>query len=1148
MKKIRYRQLISGISLIILLTAVLSVPVMAAGAFPFNKYSFEDNTLEVYSHSGDEDDKQSLLDHNLLYGQTVEYSGIGKDGLEEYNQTARVTFSMPDNFFYLKESYLTDPETPSYFSQETDYFNEYYDVNQTVLGVSYAQNTVDWGISQKVEEFTLYKPDYGQTIEEAMEIKAEEIKNYSYSAGFLYEENSAEPLIVNKDESGYTIISHFYYDLAFYYDSDGANDITDYFDEVIYYSRIMKIDELPGVFVVATLEQHISSSTTIQDSSFTEYEPIYENEKDRIEGFRNCQIGEKFVDLNSLMTITWQDPTVSGSGEETEEPEENEQNVSVTQFAKDQSGEDGGVSVPAAIVIGVLSTGTSVGGAVLAGSRRKKENEKTPRSGGYKMYIQKDFGDSIRRGGKPVIVRARMAETDSLGKTIDRPDLTEKISASSGELTIHKVSFTGKYCEATVSVPKDQNFDEAGISFIFTGEGGTFTNNVIFRVSDGASIKFTGDNVSYRGSNTISLKCIYGDGFKYSDYFRVLDAPNPPLLKDITAKSTDQFDISFENTEQPDVFKVIIANKTAPLESPSVFFKEEEIELEFSVIVEGEEEPLNGYIYMNPYPEGLSVKSRYQDKKNDIEYVRVQAYEKDYHGDLDNKWQVSELIFTLAVKEGDTSVIDPDGANYSFKSIIGSGGKGSRADKEESIAKKFKYKEECNIFNDKFTYTFEPNSTLCEPEDGSFYLVLLPSSCEYKGKMYSIDVPLRLQGLKPDPMEGWEEEYKKLKQRIEMFSIPGEKEKWLNKLEMVALDPKASTAELRLASKNLIRQYMRYWTVESIASQNDAELYDNIVGNLEWIKFFGDCAFSYLMTVYAGPVAEALISPAKDFITESLGELFALWNHHETITIEKFSIAKYIESAGDNLVSNNIKLTGGWKQAAKTLAAYFVYSSIKNYLKTWREDGKSDVWGSLVAGFSDMTVQGLKTAAGDLFETCIKKLQNNKLFQEKVGKQIAKFFNDNLGRGRTINLKDQKIKNVQYQLNDALGLEGELRKLAGFEGASKKAQIAKLDIIQKYLSEFVGKEAGDVAEYLDDQYNSEGSFAIGENGHILFKLAIQGTEKNEKYLITIDFNKISFSLSTGIFGVMWNLIFEGVPFAGAQITIPKDPPLPAEKK
>ena len=47
MKKIRYRQLISGISLIILLTAVLSVPVMAAGAFPFNKYSFEDNTLEV---------------------------------------------------------------------------------------------------------------------------------------------------------------------------------------------------------------------------------------------------------------------------------------------------------------------------------------------------------------------------------------------------------------------------------------------------------------------------------------------------------------------------------------------------------------------------------------------------------------------------------------------------------------------------------------------------------------------------------------------------------------------------------------------------------------------------------------------------------------------------------------------------------------------------------------------------------------------------------------------------------------------------------------------------------------------------------------------------------------------------------------------
>ena len=60
-------------------------------------------------------------------------------------------------------------------------------------------------------------------------------------------------------------------------------------------------------------------------------------------------------------------------------------------------------------------------------------------------------------------------------------------------------------------------------------------------------------------------------------------------------------------------------------------------------------------------------------------------------------------------------------------------------------------------------------------------------------------------------------------------------------------------------------------------------------------------------------------------------------------------------------------------------------------------------------------------------------------------------------------------------------------------------------------------------------------------------VAIQGTEGNEKYLITIDFNKIAFSLSTGIFGVLWNLIFEGVPFAGTKISIPKDPPIPPEK-
>ena len=63
MRKIRIRQLISGISLILLLTAVLSAPVSAAGKFPFNKYSFEDNTLMVFCYSGDEDDKKSLLDN-----------------------------------------------------------------------------------------------------------------------------------------------------------------------------------------------------------------------------------------------------------------------------------------------------------------------------------------------------------------------------------------------------------------------------------------------------------------------------------------------------------------------------------------------------------------------------------------------------------------------------------------------------------------------------------------------------------------------------------------------------------------------------------------------------------------------------------------------------------------------------------------------------------------------------------------------------------------------------------------------------------------------------------------------------------------------------------------------------------------------------
>ena len=107
----------------------------------------------------------------------------------------------------------------------------------------------------------------------------------------------------------------------------------------------------------------------------------------------------------------------------------------ITQSAEKDAGEDGGVSIPAAIAIGLLGTGAAVaagaaasgaGGAsgAAAGTDGGRSGEDERKKKRYKMYIQKDFGDAIRKGADPVTVCARIAEVSEDGTERDRNDLT----------------------------------------------------------------------------------------------------------------------------------------------------------------------------------------------------------------------------------------------------------------------------------------------------------------------------------------------------------------------------------------------------------------------------------------------------------------------------------------------------------------------------------------------------------------------------------------------------------------------------------------------------------------------------------------------------------------------------------------------------
>lgn len=1171
------RRILAWILLALILLPALALP---AAAFPFEEFSLADGTLDyTVDYDYDTENDKAVAARGLMFSRSIRYVGTDHHlGKKLYEQTARLTVALPDGYYdYPAVSFKDDPEKYNAF-----YANEY-----EVWYNQYVENKVQYSLYHTIDGIELKQVSWKSTVADEIE------KAVDYYRGLEKEDgNSADDYkTIRKEADGYSVILHSCKPTHFRIGEGNIEDDYDIFISELnewHVIRFLTFADLPGVYLKVVFRQTSNLSVEIGDKSNKtpcesypngDWEPYYNTAMERVSGYKALEMYKKFLDLSPLVSITWEEPettaayvgstttadTTDGTTADTGSAGTEAETSGRPQIfdwkkheAKGTSGEDEGVSVLTAIVVGVTGIGAAIGGAAAAlgatgaaggaGVPGGDNSDEAPRST-FRMFVDKDFGDALKRGARPAVVRARMAEITPEGAEIDRGDLTAQIGASGSGMTVHSVSLAGRYCEASVSIPEDYAGETADLNFVFTGEGGTFKNIVTFRVVGDPYVAFPSDDepegeAFLEHKDIVWMKGILGDGAVYHARFLIADAVEPPALTDISAQSDDGLTAEFESTENPFVFRACVKNSTAPAETGTIFAEPTYAFL--TVLVRQKDgDPISGSIRMELYPEGLSVRSQDLAKKNDIQYVDVQACERKDPQGLDGKWKVSTLELTLAVRDGDRVSVSPSDASYTFGKLKGAGGMGTDESTEQSLAAKYEYRERTSRRDGRFIYTFEPNATLVDPTDGSFFMVCLPVTCAYGGKTYTADVPLRLHGEFIDPYAGWDEEYAALKACIEKFALPEEKVKWETRVEELVCDPRCATKQLRLTRKCIIRNYMDYWTVESIAYRNEAEIYDAIVSDLEWIKFFGDCAFSFLVSAYAGPVAEAIISPAKDYFAEAAGELIACWRQGTEVRLENFSIAKTLEAAGDNLMSNNIDLTS-WRKAAATLGAYFVYSALKNYFAKLRDDGESDFYGSLVKAFTDMTAQGLKTAAGNLFGKWVKE---NPKARKWIGENITKHINAHLGKGRFINLKDQVIKqpNLAYQLNDALGFEGKLRQLAGFQGEAKNMKILKLDIVEKYLGEFVGMGAGWVKEKTDEFYDNSKSWDLDfhtvDGGHMVVTLTVEAFE-NDVYELNIDLTKALLNLGCGLFGMLYDLVFGHVPTFTHTVKEPADPPLP----
>ncbi len=172
--------------------------------------------------------------------------------------------------------------------------------------------------------------------------------------------------------------------------------------------------------------------------------------------------------------------------------------------------EEGGVPAGAAAAAGAAAVAAAgVGAAMASGSDGKSkkggnnggesENSETSehkRLSRYKMYVNKDFGNSLKKGEEPRAVYARIVEITSEGFERERDDLSRRIEVSSGDnvLKVEDGGFTENgYKVAWVSVPDGNEMSEGSVTFSFKGEGGVYTRHVVFNLIE-AAINFADEN------------------------------------------------------------------------------------------------------------------------------------------------------------------------------------------------------------------------------------------------------------------------------------------------------------------------------------------------------------------------------------------------------------------------------------------------------------------------------------------------------------------------------------------------------------------------------------------------------------------------------------------------------------------------------
>lgn len=485
---------------------------------------------------------------------------------------------------------------------------------------------------------------------------------------------------------------------------------------------------------------------------------------------------------------------------------------------------------------------------------QKDEDEKKS----YEMRIYKEFGDTIY-AGRTVTVGARIVEISASGVERTAPELTQQITISSSNyLQVGGTFPSGQYQSARVTAPE---YDEAVpstavVTFRLMAPGGSFTQHMRFKIKQ-ADPEVVWPDLQ-RGLDPY-LEIIAGDNATYPVRFFFHDVSEEP--EKIEFGRYNDYEITVEPADTMYTYWAMVKNRTAPLENkiyqhgsryPSGRVK-------FTATFK-DGLKLEGYFAIVHYPDGLSVITNLEDGR-----IPVKAYKKEYYGDLDSPYPMSGLRYSCAHRtENGVEVFQPYEEDLRYGSL-----QGDRGETDNNVAIKYPYRAD--------VWGFMPQKTLNEPSPGATYLMKI--DVVWKEKPDDVlTLPLTFH-LKPkDPMEEWNEEFKKLQQLVVNFSVPETIEVNLAKIKRIT-PQNTSKYELRLFNKAILKDYIAYWESEAKYEIDLANYLADLENGASWLDFLGDCAFTYIIYYYstlhgypsAAPYLDAVLSPAKDLFKDFAG-------------------------------------------------------------------------------------------------------------------------------------------------------------------------------------------------------------------------------------------------------------------------------------